>query len=267
MKRFFFIGAASAAMASPVAAVTPLAVESIPYAALGDAPLNDADLPVFRLAPGGEAIAVDDGYRVWLYPRATHERLAVTPAATTSTARNPRGEVTTLGMQWSSDGILTAWVNPHDATHPAYQADIKGAWGAASQYLPTPPLDREAVIQRYHVPVDPAYILEVDANGQAAIWAENRGHGTLALMAAATGDKPRQLAEGSWELERFVFDTQATRVFYATSDGIVVQTVPDGKADLCPSPRRSRTSSRRLLRPRSARTVCRLSGDASSLLS
>jgi len=66
--------------------------------------------------------------------------------------------------------------------------------------------------------------------GAFVAWAQNKGHGSFDLMAARDGDdRPRIIASGGWELERFLLDPGGRRLFYNGQDGLVV-TDPDSGA-------------------------------------
>lgn len=219
----------AAALAGAWAQVAPEAVQSLPFAAVGGEPASESEL-VLSLSPGGTMLALSDGGRVWLYRRDAGERIALTPAPVPRQPYNPAGVVDVVGMQWQPGATLLAWVLLQNGSTQAYAADAGGARGPVLRARPAPGMDRAAFVARHAIAAEPDFILNAYANRQAAVWTENRGHGSLALMEQAPGGAPRQLAQGGWELEEVVFDAQASRVIYATDKGIAVQRVPAGRA-------------------------------------
>lgn len=221
------------AQAGVGAQVVPQAVESLPYAAVGDKAPASSELAL-ALSPGGQMLAVSNGERVWLWRRAARERVAVTPARV---PRQPGGaaeeEVRVAGMLWQPDATLLAWVAlKNGGSIQAYAAGPQGARGQVLQAPPVPALDMAALAKRHRIPAGPDFVYAIHAGAQGVAWVENRGHGRLVLMAKAPSGKPRALAEGNWELESTPFDAQASRVFYATDKGIAVQAIPAGQAEL-----------------------------------
>lgn len=220
-----------AALASQAQAAQPLqpeAVESLPYAALGEPPSVEAELRI-QLSPGGALLAVNDVKTVWLYRRDTRQRIAVTPPVAPPRPFDAAAVSTLEGMAWAPDATLYAWVRLYGGSRQAYAADARGARGLVLQTPERWPDDNDPLAGRYPIPdADNAY--DIRANARHVVWRQNRGHGSMALMTAAATGQPRELVRGGWELERAPFDAAASRVIYPGGQGVAVHPLAGGAA-------------------------------------
>lgn len=199
----------------------PEAVEALPIAPLAEPP-EHTPWPVASLSPGGHMLGFSDGLQVWLYRRDNRRRVAVTPPQAARGAPFDPAALNALeGLAWSPEGVLYAWARMLGGSQQAFAADPGGARGPV---LATPqrwPHDNAPLATSYPIP-DPDYVDDIVANARHVVWRRNRGHGSMDLMAAASGGAPRVLARGSWELQDAVFDRQGSRVIYPTDAGLVV---------------------------------------------
>lgn len=211
-------------------AIEPEAVESLPYAAIGEPPPVAAELRI-ELSPGGAMLAVNDGQTIWLYRRDTHRRFAVSPAVAPATPFNAAAVASLEGMDWDSHGTLHAWVRLYGGSLQAYAADARGAHGPMLQ-TPDPEPDAHAPLAGRDPIPDPDNAYDIRANARHIVWRQNRGHGSMVLMAASPGGPPRELARGGWELENAPFDAAASRVIHASSAGVMVHPLASGQAQV-----------------------------------
>lgn len=205
----------------------PEVIQTLDYSDLGNPPDSQGELRI-TLSAGGKLIATNDVRNVWLYRRDTGKRFALTPGVAPSQPFDKNAIVSLQGMRWSQDGTLYVWARLYGGSGRIYAGDANGPRGVVTQVPQHWPDDNAAWAADYTIP-DRDYADEIHANARHIVWWQNRGHGDIALMTATRQGKPRVLVAGNWELAEAVFDYAASRMIYASFDGLIMHPLEGGE--------------------------------------
>ncbi len=185
------------------------------------------------------AVGVEDGAgyvtQLWLFEPASGRLVIASPRTHGGKIEKPEDISALQPWIWGSDGRFYARAYRPLGKHSIFGADMDGYTEARH-----PPSDVVEKIAAYdeagrtarhntETPEEkrPPGFDDDSSNeqqgGSFTVWAQNKGHGSFALMAAREGDEePRIIASGGWELAGFLFDPSGTRLFYNGGGGLVV---------------------------------------------
>lgn len=185
------------------------------------------------------ALGVEDGAgyvkQVWLYQPASGRLVVASPRTHKGKIEGPDDVSGLDPWIWGDDGRFYVRANRPLGADSVFAADMEGY--AAAPGLPSDLAEKFAAydVARKAAPRPgeapegnrpPGFNDDSHSEqegGAFTAWAQNKGHGSFALMAARAGDEePRIVAAGGWELADFMLDPSGRRLFYNGEDGLLV---------------------------------------------
>lgn len=230
--------------------LVPLDIKTVPIEPLQAAYPNDWRQAGYQaqFSPDKSlmALGVEDGagyvMQVWLHEPASGRLVVASPPTHRGKTENPDDISALDPWIWGRDGRFYVRANRPLGTSNVFGATMDGY--AQVRDLPPDVADQFAAFDATRnvqpaagdtIGKRPPPGFNDDSHneqdgGAFTAWVQNKGHGSLGLLAARSGDnEPRVIASGGSELENFQFDPTGTRLFYNGEDGLVV-TDPDSRA-------------------------------------
>lgn len=175
------------------------------------------------------ALGVEDGgyvVQIWLHQLASGQLVLATPRVHQGRIEQAQDISEFNHWSWSEDGHFQVRARRPLGEDTVFNADMNG-YTEQPATVPASELAANAEAEAMKIPSPlpdfDDYSRDPQTGGGLTVWLQNRGHGSLALLAARVGDKASRLvAEGNWELEHFVLDPTGTRLFYNGEDGLMV---------------------------------------------
>jgi uncharacterized protein len=201
-----------------------------------------------RLSPDGALAAIllpslelDGPDQIWLYRIADRRLVAATPSPDRQQPHPDGAPMAIKSLAWRGATLyarVAIWSKANEGEHAA--TAVYAATTDASRRLDNVPGDVAALLDSAEQPgtAEADEVADDDQDGVGAVhgnhrflvWIHDRGHGTIELnmRKRIAGSQPFLVAWGSWELSRFLFDAERSRLVHAADTGIAVLDMASG---------------------------------------